>query len=191
MKILFVDTETGGVDPRKHSLLEVGLVAYEVGKGIIDSKEFYISHENYSVTEHAMKINNIDLSIAKDWGHKPHWATHKLLNFIEESFDVIKSKDDRPILGGHNVGFDKSFIEYQLFDASGYDMQKYISHRTIDVMSLLWGLHIAGKLPKEACYSAGANEYFGIKNEKAHTALSDILATVQVYEKAIQLIKGG
>lgn len=32
MKLLFVDTETGGTDEKKHSLLSVGLIYWENGK---------------------------------------------------------------------------------------------------------------------------------------------------------------
>lgn len=190
MRILFTDTETGGLDPRKHSLLQVGIVAYEVGKGILGADELYVARDKYDVTEGAMKVNKLDLEVVNASGYSPSLVAQFICDFIEGSFGEIKSKNDRPILSGHNVGFDKGFIETQLFDASGRDMQKYISHRTLDIMGLLWGLHIAGKIPLEACTSKGAFDYFGIENENAHTALSDIMASIKVYEAAIELMKG-
>ena len=41
---LFVDTETGGVDPNKHSLLSIGLCLWSVREGIIDKTELFIKH---------------------------------------------------------------------------------------------------------------------------------------------------
>ncbi|WP_336786894.1 3'-5' exonuclease [Paenibacillus sp. MMO-177] len=191
MRILFTDSETGGLDPRRHSLLQLAVVSYEVGKGMIAADEFYVKNDHYELTEEAMKINQLDvLNEVHIKGLYDHEACDRIVSFIERSFGQIETKADRPILSGHNVGFDKSFMEYQLFDHYHTPMQKYISHRTLDIMSLLWGLHIAGKIPVEACTSQGAFEYFGVDNKKAHTALSDILASIEVFEKAMKLMKG-
>jgi DNA polymerase III epsilon subunit-like protein len=57
-------------------------------------------------------------------------------------------------------------------------------------MSLLWGLHFAGRLPIEACSSSGAFKYFNIGVGKRHDALDDCIATVELYEKLIELMRG-
>ena len=41
-RLLFIDTETGGLDPQKHSLLSLALVVWEK-REILDSKEFLIN----------------------------------------------------------------------------------------------------------------------------------------------------
>ena len=40
-RYVFIDTETGGIIPGKHSLLSIGIVIWEKDYGIIDKKEFY------------------------------------------------------------------------------------------------------------------------------------------------------
>ena len=47
-RILFIDTETGGINPNKHSLLSIGLVVWDQDNGIIYENEFYIKSEKYA-----------------------------------------------------------------------------------------------------------------------------------------------
>ena len=58
---LFLDTETGGLDPARHSLLTLGLV---VGgpEGVRHSLEILLRHETYDVTGGGMAVNRIDLA---------------------------------------------------------------------------------------------------------------------------------
>ena len=67
MKLIFLDTETGGVDPRANSLLSIGLVIWE-NKKIITEKEFLVKEKNYNVTAQAMEINKINLDELKKKG---------------------------------------------------------------------------------------------------------------------------
>ena len=57
---LFLDTETGGLDPRLHSLLSLGLVAGDPG-GVAESLEILVGHATYAVTGGGLKVNRIDL----------------------------------------------------------------------------------------------------------------------------------
>lgn len=50
MELLFLDTETGGLNPGVNSLLQVGLVAYVDGK-VIAKREFSIKEENYNTVQ--------------------------------------------------------------------------------------------------------------------------------------------
>ena len=58
-RYVFVDTETGGLIPTKHSLLSVGLVVWDKSLGIVDQKEVFIKSKRY-VTEKAKSINKFD-----------------------------------------------------------------------------------------------------------------------------------
>lgn len=59
-KYIFIDTETGGIDPNYSSLLSIGLIVWEDRK-IKCSKEFFIKQKSYNVTSIALRINNINL----------------------------------------------------------------------------------------------------------------------------------
>ena len=53
--LLFFDTETGGLDPRKHSLLSIGLVVGD-GPKVVNSLEILIRHEPFVVSAGGMKV---------------------------------------------------------------------------------------------------------------------------------------
>jgi DNA polymerase-3 subunit epsilon len=175
MELLFLDTETGGLNPYQHSLLQVGVVAYKGGE-IVDSLSFEVKHDQYYVTEQAMKINGLDLTEIDKTGMRKDQAVVKLNEFISKNF--LK----QPNLAGHNPSIDKYMVRNQLYESNNLNMDQFISHRMIDTMSIIWALHHAGELPIEACSSTGAFEYFGITVEKRHNALDDIIATVKLYE---------
>ncbi len=59
-RLLFIDTETGGLNPDKHSLLSLAMVVWE-DMEIIDSQELLINDGKLSVTEEALSINKIDI----------------------------------------------------------------------------------------------------------------------------------
>ena len=60
-RLLFIDTETGGVDPNKHSLLSIGLVVWDSYDGLIYEKEYYVKQREYVITQTARQINKISL----------------------------------------------------------------------------------------------------------------------------------
>lgn len=67
MKIVFLDTETGGLDPSVNSLLSIGLVIWEDGK-IKTKNEFFVKENEYNVTSKAIEVNRIDLKELKKKG---------------------------------------------------------------------------------------------------------------------------
>lgn len=185
MNILFVDTETGGLNPFKHSLLEVGLVAQVNGHqtGVL---QFYVKHDSYEITEKAMQVNKLNIDDVNNEGIDTKEAAEKMKTFVLEHFG-----NEKPVLCGHNPSIDKYMIRQQIFSANGLEMDDLISHRMIDTMSIIWALHLAGALPYEACSSSGAFEYFGISIRERHKALDDCLATAELLLKLIERVRVG
>lgn len=182
MEVLFIDTETGGLNPSRHSLLEIGMVAYKDGK-IIDKTNIQISLPEYVTTPEALDINKIDLIKLSKEGIAPKFAELSFIDFIKKNFT------EKPMLGGHNINFDKSFIK-EFFDKYClFNVDKVISHRTLDTASLLillkdLGLY-TGKISSESAF-----DYFGIKVANRHRALDDCVATVELYDKIVNLLRG-
>ena len=58
-RLLFIDTETGGLDPEKHSLLSVGFVVWDSALGESYSAEYRLKNENFQITKTAQKINKL------------------------------------------------------------------------------------------------------------------------------------
>lgn len=185
--IVSLDVETAGTDHTQHKLIQVGMVALDEDLMEINRSEFYVCQSRYGVNEEAMKINGLSIDEVMRKGMLPFVASEAIKAFVEASFGVIDHKDKRPVMLGHNVEFDKRFIKQQLFDDVGSSFESVFSHRTICTHSILHFLASCGKVPYHIMKSHKAFEHFGIENKNAHTALSDALATRELYKKCIDL----
>jgi DNA polymerase III subunit epsilon len=181
-KILFIDTETGGLNPAFHSLLSIGLVVWQDGS-IIDQTEILINDGKLNVSEQAMQINQIDLAMHVQTALSPPEALEKLENFTALHFD----NSQKITLGGHNVHFDVSFLKV-LLSVHGRDYHKRFSHRFVDTSPILYYLFLAGKLKQKATSSQEAFDLFSIHVEKRHSALGDALATAELFNKLVGVV---
>jgi len=184
--LLFIDTETGGLDPRKHSLLSVALVVGE-GPKVVNSLEILIRHDPFVVSAGGMKVNRIDLVRHAAAALDPDMALGVMNVFLDQHFP---HQCNPIILAGHNVAFDQAFLG--AFVASlGHHLEPRFSHRTVDTHSLASALRDAGKLPLDNLGSSALFAHFGIlvPEEQRHTALGDALATFELYWKLVELMR--
>jgi DNA polymerase-3 subunit epsilon len=184
--LLFIDTETGGLEPGKHSLLSVGLVVGD-GPRVAHSLEVLIRHEPYVVSGGGMQVNRIDLAAHTAAALEPEMALGVMNVFLEQHFP----HRCKPILlAGHNVGFDRAFLGAFL-EGLGHSLEPRFGHRIVDTHSMAAALRDAGKLPLENLGSSALFDHFGIvvPEGKRHTALGDALATFELYWKLVELMK--
>lgn len=189
MKRLFIDVETGGIDPQIHSLLTIGLVVAD-GDRIIDRMEVGIKHKTFNVTQEAMSINNIDL---KDLETSPQDAFIIIHNFLKRNFDgKIK-------LGGHNIGFDISFFKpfYEVMRDElkaknpSLDIPTWrqsFDYYYVDTSVIGTYLKECGKLKVSKVSLGDLIEYFNLKANSRHTAMEDAVMTALVYQCLTKLI---
>jgi len=182
-KLLFIDTETGGIDCNKHSLLSIGLVVWDSHRAIIDSTEIYIKHKNYIVTTTASNINKFEKSEHEKKAVYPKMAIKKILCFCRHHFE-----DNLLIpLAGHNTQFDVNFIKVFL-KKNGRSFDQIFSHRIIDTYSLLRSLYYSGKIQDDISSSAQAFNYFNIRVENRHSAEGDAIATAQLFSHLLSIL---
>lgn len=184
-RYVFIDTETGGTIPGKHSLLSIGIVIWEKDCGIIDKKEFYIKHSSYVITKEAQKINKFDRKIHETIADTPKVIIENLINFISQYFpnDIFFP------LAGHNIQFDINFLK-EFFSENNRSFYQYFSHRAIDTYSIYKALVLSNKINNNLNSSHDAFAYFNISVANRHNALEDCLATVELFEKMLKLITG-
>ena len=180
---LFLDTETGGLDPRRHSLLSLGLVAGDAA-GIAESLEILVRHGTYGVTGGGMKVNRIDIAAHHEQALAPAAALEALDGFLAPHYPA----EAAVILVGHNIAFDRAFLGAFL-ETQGRDLEPRFSHRAIDTHSVAAALQDAGRIPAEVRLSStGLFAHFGILVPEAqrHTALGDAVATFNLYWKLVE-----
>jgi len=184
-RYLYLDTETGGLDSRSHSLLSIGLVVGD-GNVVKDSIELFIKHEPYVVTGGGMKVNRIDLARHHDTALAPQQALEALEDFLALHFPP----EEHIVLVGHNIAFDRAFLGTFL-EANGKDLEPRFSHRTVDTHTIAAFLRDAGRLQVEKLSTTALFAHFGIHvpEDKRHTALGDALATFELYWKLVELLR--
>jgi len=181
-RILFIDTETGGIEPQIHSLLSIGLVVWEQSR-IIAEKEIFINDGILNVTSSALSINQIDIDKHIKQSVSPKESVSEIYEFINLYFD----NTEKIILGGHNVNFDKEFLKF-FFKKQGEDFNFRFSHRSIDTASILYFLYFSGIIKEKAISSDDAFNLFSIEIEKRHSALSDAKATAKLFTVLLGLV---
>lgn len=182
-RILFIDTETGGLNPNEHSLLSIGLAVWENSK-ILDTKEFYIRHETFNITAKAITVNKINLVEFYNTAKEPELVLTELATFLNLNF-----QQSLPItIGGHNTNFDINFIKV-FFEKYNVDFNKYFSHRFIDTASILKYLYYSNIIYEDLSSSDKAFKHFNIEVNKRHSALGDAIGTAELFSKLIDLVK--
>lgn len=183
-RLLFVDTETGGLDPNKYSLLSIGLVVWDACDGVLFEKEMLIKHKEYHVSTSAQRINHFDQQIHEQTAISSKTAINVFYE-IKNQFFV----DETTIpLAGHNVSFDILFIR-KFFQDNKRSFENLFSHRSVDTYSIVRFLVNCGRLPEYINSSAKAFSHFGITVQGRHTSLGDARATAELYTKMLDLMK--
>ena len=170
--LAFIDIETTGLDVIRHEIIEIGCVLAALDLGVIEEFELKIIPERIEEADPtSLKISHYDPSV---------WTNALSLRAAMEIFSK-KLKDF--IMVGQNVAFDSGFLEHA-FSKTG--VVNTMHYHKLDTISIAWAkLHRSPDLEhfslREMCVR------FGIKNEHAHTALSDARATYKLYKKLMSI----
>lgn len=181
-RLLFVDTETGGLDPEKHSLLSIGVVVWDSYDGIVFGRELHLKNDVICMTEEAQKVNGITERFEDEMTAE---------DIITEITDIKNYffGGETVRLAGHNTQFDVAFLK-KMFKDAGEDFESIFGHRFVDTYSILKFLQDIDYVEKDISSSDKAFEYFEIEVNGRHTALGDALATAMLYQKMISFVKG-
>lgn len=183
-RYVFIDTETGGTIPDKHSLLSIALVIWDKNQGILDSKEWYIKCKEYIVTAQAKRINKFDMFEHEKKALPGKVVINEMLEFVYKYFDENVAIP----LVGHNVQFDINFLK-KFMSSENRSFNQYFSHRSIDTYSVYKMLVIAEKIESNINSSSEAFSHFQIDVKNRHNALEDCMATVELFDKLLEIVQ--
>ena len=172
--LLFVDTETTGLDASKHELLEVAAIRTTPdAKTIISTFEAKLKPLHLETAEpKALQIN----------GYVPEQWTDDLCMAPELVADALQKMAGDSVLVGQNVSFDEGFLS-PLFTRLG--MRPPWGYHKVDTVSLAWPLYINNaELPgislEKLC------RFLGVTSLPTHRAAADVEACRQVYLKLME-----
>lgn len=171
--IVGLDTETTGLDPNKHEVWQLSLVAFcEKTRQVLSELYLHIKPERPELMERkAMETTGIKLSDFDNPIFIPKQEAAKLIYEWTQSFPAGHRVDQIPLLGS-NLAFDEDMLK-AMFAETAY---KYpLSYRKLDVGPIAYFISLleTGEVDKY-CGSLGKiAEKFNIKFD-AHNARADV-----------------
>jgi DNA polymerase III epsilon subunit-like protein len=184
--IMFVDVETGGLDPHKHSLLIVAWSVIDTSDKIVDNGTASVLLPEYSVTPFALQVNGLNVIDVAREGEKPDWISSLLCAILHKhSTEDGRGRIIYPRLGGHNTAFDAGFLDAQLPGFKGYH-----HHELVDTKGIASFLRDAGLIdPPSLSLGDLYQHILGRPLLGAHSAVNDVTATMDVYFELMKLVK--
>jgi DNA polymerase-3 subunit epsilon len=164
--VVVLDTETTGLDPKIHEILEIAIVALD-GTVLLDTK---VKPVNMAVASpEALKVNGYNEA---DWADAPTFDEIK-----DKVMEALKHK----IIVGQNPQFDRNFVVEALDRCGVEKAYRKVKRHTIDTVTLAWE-HLA-PCGLERLNLTAECEFMGIPldRETRHGALADAQATRTLY----------
>ena len=198
-KLLFFDTETTGLNPAHHEICQFAARVIYYDKGIFTTPErsVYTALIRPDFPERAdpaaMAVHQFSVSDLQTQGKSSYSVYKELLQFFAIHIDKF-NQDDKFFPAGFNVEFDYQFLAEFFKRKLDVYFGSWTNHRVFDA------LHTARMLA--FCDIPPFNELdkFKLKNcidimpyeqrpiLKAHDALSDIDATIELFKYEISLL---
>jgi exonuclease len=188
-KIIFIDTETGGVNAEKSALIQLSGII-EVDGTEKEKFNFYIKpFENSEINEKALEVQGRTFEeLRTDKYIDESIIYKKFLEILDKYIDKY-DKDDKFIVAGYNVKFDIDILKAFFERNNNKFLFSYFNSSMLDPLYSVRLLQVAGMLPVlENNKLETWCKYFNIEL-KAHDSLQDITATKKLIEKLVELIK--
>lgn len=184
MKLLFTDTETGGLKPELgHSLLTLHAKVVDIDLNIIDQVSLAIKHETYKVTAEALRINKINL-LSHDSIALPIPSCQTIL----DNFLLTHGHKERLIFVAHNAPFDKGMIA-STFALNVWDQM--VSYHQLDSVGLgVFQKLLKHLLERQSLSLGGYADALGVEKGQAHNAEGDVVTMLNIVRKLVELYGG-
>lgn len=171
----FFDLETGGFSITKNGVCEIAMIITDNQLNPLNEFHTLIkpyrredSTELVSYKPEAMAVNGISVNDLRNKGREVSLVTKEIKELIH-NWQVVT------LIGHNSIAFDVPRLEYLL---------NRFQNRTIKKMFHIDTLSLAKNRYKLDSYSLeNLCNLFGIVNEKAHSALGDVKATIELYKK--------
>jgi DNA polymerase III epsilon subunit-like protein len=187
---VILDFETGGFKATENPITEVAMMVVEpINFNVVTTWESFVLpySEEWIITKEALQASQTSMTkIMTGISHKK--ACAEMIRVFKAA-NPSGTKYNKPILVGHNIGFDVNFA-IVLFALNNKDIWEFIHPCPIDTITELKDTE-AGLLAKDesSLYKLGiCCERLGIKLVDAHGAMADVKATYEI-KKKISLMK--
>lgn len=171
--VLWIDTETGGVDDKINPILTLGLAVTDDDYKVIFKNEFKIKNKYDLVCEEkALMVNRINLEEHNKYALDPIEVILLFNKTIKKFF-----KGEMPLIMGHNINFDIGFIKQMYLR----EKKEFKYFRNLDTLQLCRFLETWGLIKPQSSKMDDLIKYFQITSlGKKHSALVDVLNNIKI-----------
>lgn len=171
-RLAFIDLETTGMDPLKHEIVEIGCLIAK-----LNEQGQYVELESFEVKVKPEHIETAEREALRVNGYNEDaWM---FAHTQKEALTLLAQKCEGCVMVAQNVPFDYSFLITGFSRQGIKDPFFFAKLDTISIAFLRFR-----KDPEMTSFSLRSLcEKYGIKNDKAHTALADIRATFEVFKR--------
>lgn len=182
-KILYIDTETTGLDKNKNDIIQVAGIIEIDGE---EKERFNIlcqpfSYEN--IAPEALEVQGRTIEQIREF-QDPRAAYKEFKAIIGKYIDKY-DKTDKFYVAGQNVKFDLEFLHAWAKKNNDNYLGSYMWWYTIDLLVFAAALRAWGYIKTQALKLVDICQALGIEIENAHDAMADI----EVTQKCMQKIK--
>jgi len=185
IKLLWIDVETTGLDPKVHEIIQLAGL-FEIPGGVKEEFNYRIRPTKWKdISEEALKINRISMENLRSFP-PASLAYHSFLKMLLR-WTSVYNPYEKVILCGQNVNFDYGFMK-SFFKANGNDeWSSYVMHGKLELMTLavLHELKIGDRVFQSHSLSSIC-EYLGVDINGAHDAMVDIKATRECIKRLLK-----
>lgn len=187
-ELLIVDIESTGLSVINNDVIELSI--YRLSND--EQKTWCIKPINMNNIEAgALKVNQHkleDITHQTKYGQDTYLEAEKVIVEVENWLSSDNMPAANRIMVGQNVGFDKAMLEQLWIKCNSFESFPF-GRRILDTMCIeLFFDHCKGQYAEGYSLKNFTKKY-GVKNEKAHSAASDTLATKQVFEKQVDYFR--
>ena len=165
-----LDLETGGLDPREHPILSVGMVPIRDGAIGIGESYYSLVRPKRPIGDESLRIHHIlpgDLEAAP----QPEQVLAEVRERIADGVLVV-----------HQWSVDVPFLTHG-FRAVGEDPPVFVVIDTVDLLGRYARRHGLVNMERTRFSTAltEARAFFGLPTHRSHEALSDAVATAELF----------
>lgn len=190
-RLVFVDIETGGLDPTRHPIIQIGAVAVDQNAEVLEAFEAKVQFDERRASRDSLRKNHYHPGIWAKEGRPPQEAAGEFAEFLRRHATVpmLSAKGDSYCVA-HNATFDGPFL------INWFERQKtYLPARRLVLCTMqlaMWQCLGLGHKAPRSYKLAELCEYFGVpfSAAKAHDALGDVTATVELCRRLMVLANG-
>lgn len=175
-RLLWVDVETGGLDPRRDALLAVAWQLTDLRGAPLEpvGVRYFAPRAGRAVHAAAAAVNGYDPAT---WGP---------VSPLPEAFEILAERSPGTLLAGHQVPFDAAFLDANRGPGVLAAARWRFDYHRCDTASLAVPLLAAGRVPDLRLDTLLA--YYGLRPRagKFHRADEDVDRTAALYRDLLQ-----